>query len=120
MSDNYTEQAKKLNYWRDIGASTAIDDFGTGYSSLSYLTQYPIDLVKIDQSFINNLNPKNIKIIDAIISLSHSLGLKTIAEGIETLEQYNLLKSLGSDMGQGYYISKPLTYDDLCLFLNRL
>ncbi|WP_048690195.1 EAL domain-containing protein [Catenovulum maritimum] len=120
LSDNHTEQAKKLNYWRDIGASTAIDDFGTGYSSLSYLTQYPIDLVKIDQSFINNLNPKNIKIIDAIISLSHSLGLKTIAEGIETLEQYNLLKSLGSDMGQGYYISKPLIYDDLCLFLNRL
>ena len=116
--DNHIEQASLLQYWRDIGASTAIDDFGTGYSSLSYLTNFPIDIVKIDQSFIKNLNLNNHKVVDAIIGLSHSLGLTNIAEGVETREQLTILSALKCDMVQGYFISKPLIYNDLIDFIN--
>ncbi len=87
-----------------------IDDFGTGYSSLSYLHCLPIDAVKIDRSFINRMteDAKNFNIVKAIMTLAHTLGLKVVAEGIETQEQMELLQSLSCDYGQGYYFSKPL------------
>ncbi|MDR2104721.1 MAG: EAL domain-containing protein [Deferribacteraceae bacterium] len=88
----------------------AIDDFGTGYSSLSYLTQLPIDYLKIDRSFILNTphDEKSKEIVSTIILMGKSLGLKLIAEGVETEEQYNFLKGLGCDQIQGYFFSKPL------------
>ncbi|UFH59934.1 EAL domain-containing protein [Sulfurovum mangrovi] len=101
---------KLLNEFRKMGCEIAIDDFGTGYSSMSYLKDLPIDTVKIDKAFINEL-PTNIhdqKVVKAMIALSRSLGYKVIAEGIETEEQEALLCESRCDIGQGYYFSRPL------------
>jgi EAL domain-containing protein (putative c-di-GMP-specific phosphodiesterase class I) len=89
----------------------AIDDFGTGYSSLSYLSRLPVDYLKIDSSFVGGLGSdtdKNEELVSAMTSLGHTLGLQTIAEGVETAEQLGQLRELGCDMAQGYYFSKPL------------
>ncbi len=87
-----------------------LDDFGTGYSSLSYLHSFPIDTLKIDRSFIRHLAPqgKDFDIVRAIITLAHTLGMDVVAEGIETLEQLEILRSLGCEYGQGYLFAKPL------------
>lgn len=87
-----------------------MDDFGTGYSSLSYLTTFPVDTIKIDRSFVMGCTSQsnNLVIIKAIIAMGHSLGKKIVAEGIETEEQYHLLKELGCDEAQGYYFSHPV------------
>jgi diguanylate cyclase (GGDEF)-like protein len=98
----------------------AIDDFGTGYSSLSYLDQLPVQVLKIDRRFVAGLTAKDsssVEIVKATISLAHSLNIKVVAEGIETKEQYELLKSYGCDFGQGYYIAKPLTSQDAARFM---
>lgn len=94
---------------KKLGVKIAIDDFGTGYSSLSYLHYFPIDTLKIDQSFIQYLdsNPANISILTAIISLSHSLNLTVVAEGVETIEQFNILKKHKCDKMQGFLYSMP-------------
>jgi EAL domain-containing protein (putative c-di-GMP-specific phosphodiesterase class I) len=92
------------------GVSITIDDFGTGYSSLSYLAQLPIHAVKIDQRFVHGLehNRNDEAIAQAIIALSHSLGLRVIAEGVETAGQYDYLKALGCEEAQGFLIARPL------------
>ena len=107
---------KKL---RDIGISISIDDFGTGYSSLSYLKRFPVDNLKIDISFIREIatDPDTASIVTAIIAMAHTLNLKTIAEGVETEEQWKILRLLRCDMGQGYYISKPLPAEEVEKFL---
>jgi diguanylate cyclase (GGDEF)-like protein len=89
----------------------SIDDFGTGYSSLSYLHRFPVDTLKIDRSFVRLINPirGNYEIVDTIITLAHSLGMDTIAEGVETIHQLNYLKNLGCEAVQGYIFSKPLS-----------
>jgi EAL domain-containing protein (putative c-di-GMP-specific phosphodiesterase class I) len=99
--------------FRDAGIQVALDDFGTGYSSLSYLKKFDIDYLKIDQSFVQNLEAESddMALCQAIIVMAHKLNLKVIAEGIETQEQLNLLKASGCDFGQGYFLSKPLTAD---------
>jgi len=99
---------------KDIGISISIDDFGAGYSSLAYLKRFPIDNLKIDISFIREIttDPDTASIVTAIIAMAHALNLKTIAEGIETAEQWKFLRLLRCDMGQGYYISKPLPAED--------
>ncbi len=104
-----------LRKLKDIGVSVSIDDFGTGYSSLSYLKRFPIDNLKIDISFIREVvqDPDSASIVMAIINMAHTLNLKTIAEGIETEEQWNFLRLLRCDMGQGFYLSKPLPAEDL-------
>ncbi len=93
-----------------LGTAFSIDDFGTGYSNLAYLKRFPIDSLKIDQSFIRNLttDPNDAAIVKVIIGLAHSLGIKTIAEGVETKEQRAFLLEHGCDMMQGYYFSRPL------------
>jgi len=101
---------KKLLEFRDAGIQVAIDDFGTGYSSLSYLKEFDIDYLKVDQSFICNLEvgSREESLSEAIVVMAHKLDLKVIAEGIETKKQHELLKLMGCDYGQGYLFSKPL------------
>ncbi len=103
----------------DLGVSLAIDDFGTGYSSLSYLKRFPIAKLKIDRSFVTDVTQSedDAAIATSIIALSHSMHLRTIAEGIETQEQLQFLQEAGCEEGQGYYFSRPISVDDFCLLL---
>lgn len=95
---------------RDMGVHLQIDDFGTGYSSLSYIQHIPVDVIKIDRSFIQEVEhgEKFVELIHAIIRMAHSLGMDTTAEGIETLNQKEILRSLGCNFGQGFYLSRPM------------
>ena len=99
-----------LQALKDMGVHISIDDFGTGYSSLSYLRRFPIDTIKIDQSFVRHIQSDNgeSKLVVAIIAMGKSLNLRVLAEGIETSEQLNYLKSQGCLEGQGYFFSRPL------------
>ena len=101
------------------GLLLAMDDFGTGYSSLSYLRKYPFNIVKIDRSFINEMdsNHNDRELINAIVSMAHSLNLKVVAEGVETESQLNYLRQIGCDYAQGYYFSKPLSASKMEKFL---
>lgn len=100
---------------RDMGVQVGIDDFGTGYSSLTYLQNYPVDCIKIDRSFVNNLGTgKNATaIIKAIVALASGMGMATVAEGVETKEQYDELTALGCDEVQGYLLSRPKPANDI-------
>jgi len=95
---------------KGLGVLVAVDDFGTGYSSLAYLKRFPVDMLKVDKSFISGLqeNPEDRAIIEAVVRLARALGLKTVAEGIETSGQLDWLRGLGCELGQGYYFSRPL------------
>jgi diguanylate cyclase (GGDEF)-like protein len=99
-----------------------LDDFGTGYSSLSYLHRLPINTLKVDRSFVGNLelDDKNLNIVKAIITLAQSLGLDVIAEGVETFQQVEVLRSLGCEYGQGYYFSRPLDEKAAIDFLKKI
>ena len=101
---------EKLLALRDNGIEVAIDDFGTGYSSLSYMKKFDIDYLKIDQSFISTLSAdsEDMALCEAIIVMAHKLGCIVVAEGIETMSQYQLLKDAGCDSGQGYLFSRCL------------
>ncbi|MHB1100291.1 MAG: EAL domain-containing protein, partial [Burkholderiales bacterium] len=100
----------RLHAMREAGLQISLDDFGTGYSSLSYLKQYPIDYLKIDQSFVRDMttDPNDEALCEAIVVMAHKLGLKVIAEGVETAQQRDLLSAMGCDYAQGYLFSKPL------------
>ncbi|MGQ3890117.1 putative bifunctional diguanylate cyclase/phosphodiesterase [Legionella sp. CNM-1927-20] len=101
-----------LNQLRNFGVLVALDDFGTGFSSLSYLTQIPLDILKIDKSFLNNFSQNKI-IFRTIISLAHSLNLKVVAEGVEREEELKFLSSLQCDYIQGFYLGKPVSADKM-------
>ena len=119
MLQSTSAAVEKLHDLRDLGVRLAIDDFGTGYSSLSYLQRFPIDILKIDRSFIEKIDqsPEGAAVAQAIITLSDTLRLKTIAEGIETPEQIAALQRLGCKLGQGFHFAKPLDPIDMGDFL---
>lgn len=117
-----SEAVKKLLYdFNEAGIEVAIDDFGTGYSSLSYIKKFDIDYIKIDKSFVANMSPgsSDMALCEAIVSMAHKLGLKVIAEGVETELQSELLTEMGCDFAQGYFFSKPLPADELDKLLAR-
>ena len=104
-----------------FGMKISIDDFGTGYSSLSYLKRLPVDELKIDKSFILDMTEDNedSMIVRATVDLAHNLGLKVVAEGVVSYKSWSLLSALGCDMAQGYYISRPLTADQITRWLDE-
>jgi diguanylate cyclase (GGDEF)-like protein/PAS domain S-box-containing protein len=112
--------AKLLQSLRAKGIRVAIDDFGTGYSSLSYLRRFPIDTLKIDQSFIRQIDtPDGVSMVKAIIDLGRNLSMQLVAEGVETELEATILEGLGCDRAQGYYFSRPLTPAQLGLLLKK-
>jgi diguanylate cyclase (GGDEF)-like protein/PAS domain S-box-containing protein len=118
-ASDWTQQ--QLRQLREFGMRVSLDDFGTGYSSLSYLHRFDIDYVKIDKSFTANIfeGSKNLTLCKAIVSMAHELGIKVVAEGIETAAQRDLLTHIGCDFGQGYYFSHPVAAKDFWLALSR-
>lgn len=118
---NADEMITELGKLKDIGISLAVDDFGTGYSSLSYLKLFPIDRLKIDRSFITDVttNPNDSAITEAIIAIGQRMGLKVIAEGVETAEQLTYLRHLGCNEAQGYFMCRPVPLDELRQLLPR-
>jgi len=107
---DFAESSRQMKRLNRLGVRIAIDDFGTGYSSLSYLHRLPIDVLKIDRSFIETLNePEGTRpIVEAVLSMAHTLGLRVVAEGVETAEQLATLSHLGCDIIQGYFFSRPV------------
>jgi diguanylate cyclase (GGDEF)-like protein/PAS domain S-box-containing protein len=121
MMRNVADSALTLKRLHAMGLLISIDDFGTGYSSLSYLKRFPIDTLKIDQSFVRDVctDPDDASIAAAIVSLGHSLKLRVIAEGVETGEQLDYLRSIGCDEVQGYFFSRPVPPPALEEFLHQ-
>ena len=115
LADDAEKFIETLHALKALGVGLAIDDFGTGYSSMSYLKHFPIDRLKIDKAFVDDLetDPANQPILRAIVALGHSLGLKVIAEGVENAFQYDYLRAIGCDEFQGYLYSRPVPADDL-------
>ncbi len=111
MMQDVETMIARLGELKSLGILLAIDDFGTGYSSLSYLQQFPLDILKIDQSFVSTVSQgvDGSDLTRAIVQIARTLGLETVAEGIEQIEQLSALRSLGCDLGQGYYFARPLS-----------
>ncbi len=113
LMSNFEEKLEVINKIRKFGISFSLDDFGTGYSSLSYLKNIPFNTLKIDKSFIDDLqNQKDQSFVNMIISIAKNLELEVVAEGVETKEQLDYLKRIGCDLYQGYYCSKPLPVEE--------
>ena len=121
LVENVENNIQVLRSLKEMGLKISIDDFGTGYSSLSYLKRFPIDTIKIDQSFVRDIatDPDDAAIVIAIIAMSHSLGFTVIAEGVETKEQLKFLCQHGCDEIQGYYFSRPLSLIDATHFIEN-
>lgn len=119
LMDDTEKSLNALNSIRALGVEIYLDDFGTGYSSLSYLKRFPISVIKIDKSFVDNMleDPADANLIKAIITMGQSLDMKLVAEGVETQSQQEFLQRLGCDYSQGYLISKPLESESLLALL---
>lgn len=119
IMEGFDKTQEILERLRALGVQVAIDDFGTGYSSLSYLHQLPIDVVKIDRSFVGELEWDDQKrmIVNGICALVHGLGLDVVAEGVETPGQLEILRELGCRFGQGFLFSRPVPADQAEAFL---
>jgi len=115
IMDNAKGNTDILHQMKEMGLKLSIDDFGTGYSSLSYLKRFPLDELKIDRSFISDLDTDadDAAIVTAIIAMGHGLGLSVVAEGVEAERQLAFLKQRGCEGYQGYLFSRPLAADDL-------
>jgi EAL domain-containing protein (putative c-di-GMP-specific phosphodiesterase class I) len=121
MMQDVERIAELLGELRKLGLHIAVDDFGTGYSSLAYLKRLPIDSLKVDRSFVKDLpgDADDATITRAVIALAHSLRLKVVAEGVETVEQLDFLRSLDCDEIQGYLLSRPVPAEELEELLRR-
>ena len=121
LMTNPSRARSTLDECRAEGMKVSIDDFGTGYSSLSYLHYFPIDILKIDRSFIKNMTNDNasMELVRSIISLGHNMGMKIIAEGIEEEEQAQMLRGIGCDQAQGFMYAKPMRAEDLMIFVQE-
>ena len=126
MMKRFDEVSVRLDKLRQHGITISIDDFGTGYSCMSYLHRLPVDSLKIDRSFIETLDfdcrqndPRRTSITRTIVTLAKSMGLHTIAEGIETENQHQHLLNLGVDIGQGFLFSRPLSATDAFKFVQE-
>ena len=117
--DSLERTVEQIEELRDMGVTCSIDDFGTGYCGLSYLNRLPIDALKIDRSFITELSGGSDTIVTAVIALGHSLGLKVIAEGVETADQLAYLASRGCDEMQGFLFSRPVPADEFAALVRR-
>ncbi len=119
----YTSDSKHIievvGNLRSLGHKVEMDDFGSGYSSLNMLTSMPIDVLKMDKAFIRNIKPgnKEMKLVELVLDIAKNLGVSVVAEGVETEEEYKMLKEAGCDIIQGYYFSKPLLPADLARFV---
>ena len=120
LIDDVEQAVAKLNQIREMGSSVSIDDFGTGYSSLAYLRQFPVDRLKIDITFIKDIPDSDDGLIAAsIIVLSKALGLKVLAEGVETEAHIEFLKAHDCDEFQGYFLSRPVSPEEVVAHFNR-
>jgi len=121
LMDDVPANGETLRRLKDLGVRLAIDDFGTGYSSLAYLRRFPVDVLKVDRSFVSGLgvDPEDAAITNAVITLSHTLGLVAIAEGVESPLQRDELIRLGCDQAQGFLLGRPMNPADLADFLIR-
>jgi EAL domain-containing protein (putative c-di-GMP-specific phosphodiesterase class I) len=119
LMKNAEVAASTLKAVRDIGISVSVDDFGTGYSSLSYLRKFPLDVLKIDQSFLRKIHaaPDDSIIVSAIIGMGRAIGLRVVAEGVETAEALEFLKANDCDDAQGYYFSRPVPAEEFVKLL---
>ncbi len=120
--ENLAVAKATLTALRKLRVKIDMDDFGTGYSSLACLQELPIDILKIDRSFIENMerNRNCAAMVHAVANLSRSLGLAAVAEGIETAEQLAMLRTIGCPFGQGYFFSRPMAADEVAEYLDRL
>jgi EAL domain-containing protein (putative c-di-GMP-specific phosphodiesterase class I) len=111
VMDDVELARSRLQELKGLGVGLGVDDFGTGYSSMAYLKRFPLDVLKIDRSFVNGLgsSAEDRAIVSATITLAHALGLRVVAEGIETEEQLTELQRLGCDVAQGFLFSRPVT-----------
>jgi len=121
LMSNPSSARDTLDQCRKDGMLVSIDDFGTGYSSLSYLHYFPIDILKIDRSFITNMvdDAGAMELVRSIVSLGHNMKMKIIAEGIETEEQATMLRGIGCDQAQGYMFAHPMPGRDLVIFIQE-
>jgi len=121
LIDNFEAAKDVLHQYSKAGIKILLDDFGTGYSSLSYLHHFPIDVLKVDRSFVSQMESRdeNMAIISTIKALASSLNMEVVGEGIETSEQLSILKSMDFEYGQGYYFSRPMPADEVNLYLQQ-
>ena len=117
----FEDAIKMLKALKELGVGLSIDDFGTGYSSLAYLRQFPIDHLKIDKTFIDDVDTdnSNAAIVKAVIAMANNMKLMVTAEGVEKIEQLNFLKELHCSEVQGYYFSKPLKAEEVVEFSDK-
>ena len=118
---NFDIVKKNIDRLHELGIQVALEDFGTGFSPLEYLSKLDLDTLKIDQLFTQTAPSDNANavIMESIINLAQRLGIQAVAEGIETQEQLDLLKSVNCQIGQGYYINKPMSYEDFTRLLRQ-
>jgi len=121
LIDNFDDARNLLHQYSKAGIKILLDDFGTGYSSLSYLHQFPIDVLKVDRSFVSEMekSEENMALISTIKTLAESLNMEVVAEGIETAEQYDILKKKGFEYGQGYFMSRPMPADEVPYYFEQ-
>ena len=121
MMQDISATIRNMSQLKEMGVRISLDDFGTGYSSMAYLSRFPIDVVKIDQSFVRDIttNPVNAAIAQATIAMSHKLGKIVLAEGVETAEQMQYLRRSGCDEMQGYYFARPMPVDEVTQLLRQ-